>query len=159
MNEKQEGLSLQERYPPSEPCGCEVCLSYCSRPGWWTVEEAARAMEAGYAGRMMLEISPELSFGVLSPAFKGCEGGLALNIHAQQACNFLADNLCELHGTGLMPLECRFCHHDRIGLGQQCHADIEKEWRTSLAQALIKEWGNSVGLWERLRQIRDGRQQ
>ena len=46
---------------------CEVCLTYCARPGWWTVEEAARAMDAGYSDRMMLEISPELTFGVLSP--------------------------------------------------------------------------------------------
>jgi len=33
---------------------------------WWTVEEAARAITAGYGGRMMLEMSPQRSFGVLS---------------------------------------------------------------------------------------------
>jgi hypothetical protein len=30
--------------------------------------EAARALEAGHAVRMMLELSPERRFGVLSPA-------------------------------------------------------------------------------------------
>jgi hypothetical protein len=27
-------------------------------PGWWTVEEAGFAIQAGYASRMMLEILP-----------------------------------------------------------------------------------------------------
>lgn len=147
---------LKDKYPPSEPCSCEICLAYCKRPGWWTVEEAANVIKAGYANRIMLEIAPEQNFGVLSPAFKGCEGGIALNIYAQQGCNFFKNNLCELHGTGLMPLECRFCHHDRIGLGKQCHLDIEKDWNTSNGQSLIKEWGNSIGLWDHLRKIRDG---
>lgn len=106
---------------------------------------------------MMLEISPEMNFGVLSPAFKGCEGSIALNIHASNGCNFLKDNLCELHNTGLIPLECSFCHHDRIGLGKKCHADIEKDWKSPKGQALIKEWGKTVGLWEQLRKIRDDR--
>lgn len=65
----------------------------------------------------MLEIAPELTFGVLSPAFRGCEGGIALQQYAQNGCCFLSDSLCELHGTGFMPLECRFCHHLRAGLG------------------------------------------
>jgi len=152
-----EFLKLREKYPPSEPCSCDICLTYCNRPGWWTVEEAKSAISAGYANRMMLEIAPELNFGVISPAFKGCEGGIALNIYAHQGCNFLKNKLCEIHGTGLIPLECKFCHHERIGLGQQCHLDIEKDWNTSYGQALVKEWGNLIGLWENLRKIRDGR--
>jgi hypothetical protein len=52
--------TLHEKYPPSEPCTCEICLSYCARPGWWTVEEAASALEAGYGNRMMLEIALNL---------------------------------------------------------------------------------------------------
>jgi hypothetical protein len=147
--------TLKEKYPPSNPCSCDICLGYCRRPGWWTVEEAIKAISIGYANRMMLEIAPELSFGVLSPAFKGCEGGIALNIFAHQGCNFLKDNLCELHGTGSMPLECRFCHHERVGLGMQCHLDIEKDWNTLKGQALIKEWGKSIGLWERLKEYID----
>jgi len=155
-NRRVNSENLRKKYKPSSPCRCDICLAYCKRPGWWTVEEAANAIKAGYAGRMMLEISPELSFGVLSPAFKGCEGGIALNIYAQQGCNFLKDNLCELHDSNLMPLECRFCHHERIGLGRQCHIDIGNDWNTDYGQMLIKEWGKSIGLWERLRKIRDG---
>ncbi len=126
--------SLYKLYPPSEPCSCGICLGYCRRPGWWTVEEAARTMKAGYAGRMMLEISPELTFGVLSPAFRGCEGGFASNTNAGKGCNLLSNSLCELHGTGLMPLECRFCHHERVSLGHKCHHALEKDWNTDAGQ-------------------------
>lgn len=78
MKRKKKYNSLKERYPPSEPCSCEICRSYCIPPGWWTVEEATRAIKAGYGKRMMLEISPEMTFGVISPAFKGCEGNYDL---------------------------------------------------------------------------------
>ncbi|MGE5583624.1 MAG: hypothetical protein ACM3X9_13980 [Bacillota bacterium] len=112
------------------------------------MKEASKAIDAGYANRMMLEISPEMSFGVLSPAFKGCEGGLALNIHAKRGCNFLKNNLCELYGTGFMPLECRFCHHERAGLGSFCHSDLEKDWNTPAGRSLVVKWGQQTGLWE-----------
>ncbi len=140
--------NLARKYPPSQPCGCEICLRYCTRPGWWVVKEAASALNAGYAKRMMLEISPERTFGVLSPSFKGCEGSFAVQRYADQACTFLKDNLCELHGTGFQPLECRFCHHERIGLGAQCHADIEADWKSPAGRALVIKWCKQTGVWD-----------
>jgi hypothetical protein len=95
---------------------------------------------------MMLEIAPELTFGVLSPAFKGCEKAIAINQCVKNGCNFLKDDLCELYGTGHQPLECRFCHHDRRGLGPKCHADLEKDWKTPAGQALVQAWMRQVGL-------------
>ena len=142
--------SLAEKYPPSEPCACEICLSYCARPGWWTVEQAARVIEAGYGERMMLEIAPELTFGVLSPAFKGCEKSIATNQFANNGCTFLKDDRCDLFGTAHQPLECRFCHHDRRGLGPKCHADLEKDWKTSAGQALVEAWIRQVRLRPRI---------
>jgi hypothetical protein len=121
-----------------------VCKGYCKRPGWWTVQEANDAIEAGYAGRMMLEMSPELTFGVLSPAFKGCEKMFAYNEYASRGCTFLVDDGCELHGTGHQPLECRYCHHERAGLGTRCHADIEKDWNSPAGRALIVKWSKLV---------------
>ncbi len=138
--------TLAEKYPPSEPCTCIICLTYCNRPGWWTVEEAASAVEAGYGNRMMLEISPELDFGVLSPAFKGCEGFFAIQEYSNNGCTFHQHNLCELFGTGHEPLECRFCHHERQGLGLKCHADLEKDWMTPAGQALVEIWIQQSGL-------------
>jgi hypothetical protein len=143
--------TLIEKYPPSEPCACEICVGYCARPGWWTVEQAARALEAGYANRVMLEIAPELTFGVLSPAFKGCERSFATNEFAKNGCTFLKNNLCELFGTAHQPLECRFCYHERRGLGPKCHADLEKGWRTPEGQTLVEKWIRQVGLVYRLR--------
>ena len=138
--------SLALKYPPSEPCGCETCLRYCLRPGWWTVSEAEAALRAGHGDRMMLEVSPERTFGVLAPAFKGCERSFGLHRFADRGCNFLKDNRCELHGTGFQPLECRFCHHDRPGLGPQCHADLENDWRTPTGRALVARWARVSGL-------------
>ena len=138
--------TLAEKYPPSDPCACEVCLSYCTRPGWWTVEQAAQAIDAGYGNRMMLEIAPELTFGVLSPAFKGCERFFATNEHAKNGCTFLKADRCELFGTGHQPLECRFCYHGRCGLGTQCHAELEKDWKRPAGQALVYKWIREAGL-------------
>ncbi len=132
--------NLLEKYPPSPPCSCTICLSYCIRPGWWTVAEAANAIRAGYAARMMLEIAPELTFGVLSPAFKGCETGFATNECAANGCTFLNGEKCELHGTGYQPLECRYCHHTRVGQGLQCHTDLENDWHSPQGQRLIWQW-------------------
>ena len=120
------------------------------RPGWWTVKEAGRALKAGLARHMMLEMSPDRSFGVLSPAFKGCEGFLALENYSSKGCTFLKNNLCELYGTGFQPLECRFCHHERQGLGPKCHADLEVDWHTPAGQALVERWSKLVGLWGNL---------
>jgi hypothetical protein len=148
---KKKKQKLSEKYPPSDPCSCDICVNYCLRPGWWTVEEAERAIHAGYAERMMLEMAPEMTFGVLSPAFKGCEGNFAMNIFANDGCNFLKDNRCELFGSGVEPLECRFCHHDRIGLGKKCHSDLENDWNTAEGRALITQWARIVKLLEKRR--------
>jgi Fe-S-cluster containining protein len=149
-NRTKRKKTLAEQYPPSDPCACEACLGFCARPGWWTVEEAARAIEAGYGSRMMLEMAPDHSFGVLSPSFKGNEVNFAQDRFADRGCTFLKENLCELYGTGLQPLECRFCHHDRPGLGPQCHAALEKDWRTPAGQALVVRWSKLTGFWDRM---------
>ena len=113
LNKLKKNLTLKQKYPTSPPCSCDICVNYCKRPGWWTVSEATKAIEAGYANRMMLELSPDKTFGVLSPAFKGNEGTYALQMYSDKNCTFLNDkNLCELFGTDFEPLECRFCHHD-----------------------------------------------
>ncbi len=149
MGRKHEP-TLHEKYPPSKPCSCAICTAYCSRPGWWTVDEALKAIHAGYGKRMMLEMSPGFHFGVLSPAFRGCEQNFALQEFSHFGCNFLSGGLCELHGTGLEPLECRFCHHLRRGMGEKCHADIEKDWRTPNGQALVTAWLREYGTRARL---------
>jgi hypothetical protein len=143
--------TLAEKYPPSSPCSCDICKSDCRRPGWWTVNQAAEAIEAGYGTRMMLEMAPDFTFGVLSPAFKGCELQFAYQEYASAGCTFLVDEKCELHGTSHQPLECRFCHHDRAGMGPRCHADIEKDWNTQAGRSLIVKWNQVVGFMKNRR--------
>jgi hypothetical protein len=104
--------TLLEKFPPSEPCTCEICL---------------------------------LTFGVLSPAFKGCERSVATTQFSNNGCTFLQKDRCEMYGTGYQPLECRFCHHERRGLGTRCHAELEKDWKTPAGQALIETWIKQVG--------------
>jgi hypothetical protein len=142
--------SLAEKYPPSAPCACPVCVSYCRRPGWWTVAEAARAIDEGYAGRMMLEMPPGQGFGVLSPAFNGNELDFARSRYAERGCTFLHGERCELHGRGLQPLECRFCHHTRPGQGPLCHADLAMDWNTPVGQSLVLRWSRLTGFLRRL---------
>src|ERR1043165_9848506 len=149
MARHKRKLTLAEKYPPSPSCSCEVCKRYCKRPGWWTVKQASAAMEAGYATRMMLEMAPRFTFGVLWPAFKGCEVNFAYNEYASAGCTFFIDDQCELHGTGYQPLECRFCHHDRVGLGSHCHADIEKDWNTEVGRSLIVKCPRLVGFMKK----------
>jgi hypothetical protein len=72
-----------------------------------------------------------------------------MEVYAEQGCTFFKDELCELFGTGLEPLECRHCHHERSGTGKQCHADIETDWNTPEAKRLIVRWGNITGFWAR----------
>lgn len=131
---------LTARFPPSEPCGCDTCRAYCARPGWWTVRQAAQALDAGYGGRMMLEMAPDMAFGVLAPAFRGCEGHFALQMFAGRGCTFLCEASCALHHTPHLPLECAFCHHARRGQGQACHAALEADWRTPEGVALVRRW-------------------
>lgn len=131
---------LTDRFPPSEPCSCEVCTAYCARPGWWTVAQAQAALDAGLGRRMMLELSPELSFGVLSPALRGWEGGVAPRPLPLSGCCFLKRGYCELFASGFEPLECRFCHHARPGEGAACHAALAADWNTPAGQALILRW-------------------
>jgi len=143
--------SLIDEYPASRPCSCETCRGYCMRPGWWTVDQAGRAITGGYAGRMMLEMSRDRSFGVLSPAFKGCEQAFAMDLFSNNGCTFLHNGKCELFGTGYEPLECRYCHHDRRGMGTRCHLDIGKDWNGEEGRALVVLWSKQTDFWNRLK--------
>lgn len=100
---------------------------------------------------MMLEVAPERTFGDLAPAFAGCEGAFALQEFANRGGTFFHDARCELHGTGFQPLECRFCHHCRPGLGPQCHAALETEWHRPAGRTLVARWSRMFGLWAELK--------
>ncbi len=131
---------LYHRFPPSEGCACPTCISFCRRPGWPLVEEAHLAIDAGLAPRLMLEFSPDLSFGILAPAFSQNEGMFALSCFSNNFCTFFDKGSCALFGLVYRPLECRFCHHERIGQGNACHLALAHEWNTSKGKRLVQRW-------------------
>jgi hypothetical protein len=49
MAKRTAPLTLQQKYPPSPPCDCDVCRAFCRRPGWWTIGQARDAMDSGSA--------------------------------------------------------------------------------------------------------------
>jgi hypothetical protein len=106
-------------------------------------------IEAGYSSRMMLEISPDKSFGVLSPAFMGFELAFALEFFSKNGCTFLNNGLCELHGSDIQPLECRYCHHERQGSREKCHSAIARNWDTQAGRSLVVRWSKLTGFWNR----------
>ncbi|MBN2635674.1 MAG: hypothetical protein JXR61_05345 [Prolixibacteraceae bacterium] len=142
-------MKLNEKFPPSPPCSCPVCQAYCLRPGWWTPEEAEKAINSGYGFRMMLEVSPEKKFCVLSPAFKGNETNFALQLFSKNGCTFQQNGLCELFGSGIQPLECRFCYHERKGKGKLCHKALEEEWKRKYAKRIVVRWGILTNFWQK----------
>lgn len=144
---------LRKKFPPSEPCSCSICRSYCIRPGWWLVQEARLAIQNGLANRMMLEISPDKTFGILSPSFKGNEGMIAMQLFSKNYCTFYNDGLCELFGKDYQPLECRFVHHSRKGQGIICHSEIEKDWNTMAGKKLVKEWVQLTNFFDKATKI------
>ncbi|HEX9935302.1 MAG TPA: hypothetical protein VGB38_08910, partial [bacterium] len=80
----------------------------------------------------------------------GGEMDFARQARSTLGCTFLLEGRCELHGTGFLPLECRFCHHDRPGQGPLCHANIERDWNTPAGRALVVQWSKVTGFWNRL---------
>lgn len=143
---KRHEDAMYMRFPPSPPCTCDTCTFFCHRPGWPLVSEARLALVAGYGPRMMLELPEDHSYGVLAPAFKGNEGYPAWQQYAGNRCTFLEDSLCVIHHLPFLPLECRFCHHDRLGKGTACHEEIGRDWHTSKGRRLIRLWLETVRL-------------
>jgi hypothetical protein len=49
-----------------------------------------------------------------------------------------------------------YCYHSRAGLGETCHAALERDWDTPEGRALAVRWGELMGVWERMRRLRGG---
>jgi len=138
--------SYYDRFPPSPACSCHQCRAFCSRPCWPLIEEASEAIVAGLASCLMVAFSPDLSYGILSPAFRGNESHHALQVFASAGCTFLNQSGCKIFDTHYRPLECRYCHHDRMGLGLSCHLSIAKNWNISKGKRTVHHWLEMVEL-------------
>jgi Fe-S-cluster containining protein len=148
--------------PNDTACACAICTSYCrNNPGWMLPEEAARAIAAGYADRLMLdwwEASKETDFQkvyLLCPASAGSQGAYApdtdflsiLRGWSKGQCTLLEGDTCAIHASGFKPLECRAAHHDgtreasyRVRVALVC------AWNTPAGEQIVAVWRVAVGL-------------
>lgn len=142
-----------------DSCTCEECVSCCkSYPGWFTPDEALRAIEAGFASRFMLDwFEPDSRLGnkerifVLSPAGVGFEGRSAPEYSIGELlqfvvtgtnpidlrCTFLTqDEKCEIHNTLFKPVQCRSFN--------QCDESTHDNWVNKLEVAKLWEGRQDV---------------
>jgi hypothetical protein len=42
---KMKEQNLKEKYPLSDSYSCSICKAFCMLPGWWTIEEAEKAIK------------------------------------------------------------------------------------------------------------------
>jgi len=145
--------SLPERYPPSEPAPA-TCAWPTGAAGWWTVEQADRALDARVRPAHDAGDGAGDDVRVLSPAFRGCEGGFAENRYARPGVQLPGRQ--PLPAAWHRPPTARVpvLSHTRPGMGPKCHADIERDWHTPLGRALISEWGRRTASGPAARHIR-----
>lgn len=142
-------------------CECAECVANCKRyPGWFTPDEAKRAIDAGYANRLMRDYweGEKTPIYVLAPAVVGCEGGDIQPddawIGAQRGlmawvlgevypgrCTFLADDKCAIHDSGFKPIQCRtaFCQDTENKLWKS-KLDVADLWNTEEGHAVLALW-------------------
>lgn len=126
-------------------CACEDCVQMCvETPCWGTPAEAQALIQAGYGGRLMLDrwvggiVTDVDQIDILGPAIVGREGKPAPS-RRWGRCTFLTkEGRCELHGSGLKPIEGRLAHHD--GTPDEVHEAVAATWENPEAVALVAAW-------------------
>lgn len=128
-------------------CNCERCQKGCQRyPGWMTVDEAKRAMDAGHAKDLMRDYwaSMEGNISVLCPAIEGYEGRTAAWL-PDGKCVFFSNGKCGIHNSGFKPRQCResfLCKG--IGPGK---SEFIEEWNSPEGKEQVRrfrelnQWG------------------
>lgn len=110
--------------PPSA-CSCERCVNMCKTPCMPTPYEVEALIDAGYQNRIALSI---WAFGMLA-GFIDRPIPTLMPAQVNGWCTFFHDGKCELHDTGLKPLEGRLAHHAHLDSREKCVAwEIAKEW-------------------------------
>jgi hypothetical protein len=124
-------------------CKCIFCIQMCTtRPCWPLPEEAYSLISAGYANRLMADYwdIPSSKKFIIAPALEGWEGMVA-PFNPLGRCAFLtADNLCELHGAGLKPIEGRIASCRPQISGYELHKEIAKKWDSNFGRMVVKKW-------------------
>lgn len=141
-------------YADSEPCQCEECRGYCTRPCWPTPFEANKLLDEGYADRLMLDWGTDgkggTNIAILCGALKGHEGQVAPYLPMSPAgCTFFVEGLCQLHDLRLKPIEGRASHHsDSPKKAQMRHRDIALSWDSDAGREVVARWRELTGVQE-----------
>ncbi len=148
-------------------CSCDKCVYLCEQnPGWFEPREAILAIEAGFAGRLMLdwlepcsEVGNEERIYVLAAASVGHEGREAPDIPdgpgawllignwSKGRCTFLdKDKKCEIHNSGFKPVQCRLASgcDKEIAKGCPDNYAVAKLWDCQEGQKVVKQWKDQL---------------
>ncbi len=133
-------------------CDCEKCSLMCRSPCCGSVEDMEKLIDAGYADRLMFDDLPSMNDcgDFLKPALKGYEGKQSpFQTGSEEGCTFWKEGKCELHISGLKPIQGKIAHHDRQTWYYDDYAAISKEdWESERGLAVIERWKKIVNYKE-----------
>ena len=124
-------------------CRCPRCVAMCTKGACVpTPAEALALIKAGYASRLATyqPFIGSTEQAVVAPAVVGAEGGTRQRTDGR--CTFhSADGKCELHATGLKPLEGRIAHHTRDWIAVRMH--VNARWSDAKFNTVREELKNA----------------
>jgi hypothetical protein len=132
-------------------CACEKCSRMCHAPCCGTPEDIDKLIDKGFANRLSFDDLPDVSgIDMIKPALKGYEGGRApWEVSSVSGCTFWKNGLCELHESGLKPIQGKLVIH---GMPDEDHKQIQdmlvKSWKTKKAEQVIEKWKKAVNYQE-----------
>jgi Fe-S-cluster containining protein len=148
---------------PEHSCKCRKCVEACRQnPGWFLPAEALKAIEAGYADRLMrdwYEGDRGQNTYVLAPASLGHEGEdapamttladlfafLSGSGYWKGQCTFLKNDLCAIHDSGFKPFQCRRAF---VCSGEEDAAStnrmVARAWDTRIGRDAIMAWRRAL---------------
>lgn len=122
-------------------CKCTTCKLMCKQsPCFSTPEEAVKLIQAGYQNRLAISIYADQETGEHFPAVTG-------HFTKENGCVFQDEyGYCELHGTGLKPMEGRLAHHSMEDDGLRLH--VARLWHTPEGLEVIKNFPTDDQAWK-----------
>ncbi len=113
----------------------------CHAPCCGTPDEMHKLMEAGYGERLMVDDWPD-GPPMIKPAMKGYEGKISpWNTRSDEGCTFWKEGKCQLHSSGLKPLQGKLAHHSlEFNEISAIENAIVAAWETERASEVIDMW-------------------